>query len=32
VHTLTRYDEAKGPQVFSKPVTITQFEPQERKY
>ena len=31
VHTLVRYSD-KGPQVFEKPVTITRFQPQERKY
>ncbi|MCK4986377.1 MAG: FAD-binding protein, partial [Desulfobacterales bacterium] len=31
-HTLVRYDEAKGPQIFTKPVVITKFEPKERKY
>ena len=32
VHTMALYDAAKGPQIFTKPVTITQFEPKERKY
>jgi succinate dehydrogenase / fumarate reductase flavoprotein subunit len=32
VHTLTRYDKARGPRIFNKPVSITQFEPKERKY
>ena len=32
VHTMALYDAAKGPQVFTKPVTITKFEPKERKY
>jgi succinate dehydrogenase / fumarate reductase flavoprotein subunit len=32
VHTLLRFDAAKGPRVFTKPVTITRFQPQERKY
>jgi succinate dehydrogenase / fumarate reductase flavoprotein subunit len=32
VHTMTRIDADKGPQIFTKPVTITQFEPKERKY
>jgi succinate dehydrogenase / fumarate reductase flavoprotein subunit len=31
-HTLVRYNEVKGPQIFAKPVVITQFEPKERKY
>jgi succinate dehydrogenase / fumarate reductase flavoprotein subunit len=31
VHTLARYSD-KGPQIFEKPVTITRFQPQERKY
>jgi succinate dehydrogenase / fumarate reductase, flavoprotein subunit len=31
VHTLARY-AAKGPQLFQKPVTITRFQPKERKY
>jgi succinate dehydrogenase / fumarate reductase flavoprotein subunit len=31
VHTLVRYSE-KGPQIFEKPVTITRFQPKERKY
>ena len=31
-HTLVRFDEAKGPQIFTKPVVITKFEPKERKY
>jgi succinate dehydrogenase / fumarate reductase flavoprotein subunit len=31
VHTLVRYSD-KGPQIFEKPVTITRFEPKERKY
>jgi succinate dehydrogenase / fumarate reductase flavoprotein subunit len=30
-HTMVRYSE-KGPRVFEKPVTITRFEPRERKY
>ena len=30
-HTMLRYSE-KGPTVFEKPVTITRFEPKERKY
>jgi succinate dehydrogenase / fumarate reductase flavoprotein subunit len=32
VHTLLRFDAASGPRVFTKPVTITRFQPQERKY
>ncbi len=32
VHTMAQYDAAKGTQIFTKPVTITQFEPKERKY
>ena len=32
VHTMALYGAEKGPQIFSKPVTITQFEPKERKY
>ena len=32
VHTLTRYNADKGPQITTKPVSITQFEPKERKY
>ena len=32
VHTMTRLDADKGPQIFTKPVTITKFEPKERKY
>ena len=31
VHTLVRFTD-KGPQVFEKPVTITRFQPKERKY
>ena len=31
VHTLVRYSD-RGPQIFEKPVTITRFEPKERKY
>jgi succinate dehydrogenase / fumarate reductase flavoprotein subunit len=31
-HTLVRYNAVKGPQIFTKPVVITQFEPKERKY
>ncbi|MGD8990303.1 MAG: succinate dehydrogenase flavoprotein subunit [Desulfobacterales bacterium] len=32
VHTMARYDANKGPQIYTKPVTITKFEPKERKY
>jgi succinate dehydrogenase / fumarate reductase flavoprotein subunit len=32
VHTLLRFDAAGAPRVFSKPVIITRFQPQERKY
>jgi succinate dehydrogenase / fumarate reductase flavoprotein subunit len=32
VHTLLRFDPAHGPRVFTKPVVITRFQPQERKY
>jgi len=31
VHTLVRLTD-KGPQIFNKPVTITRFQPKERKY
>ena len=31
-HTMARYDSDKGPQIFTKPVAITKFEPKERKY
>ncbi len=31
VHTLVRLTD-KGPQIFEKPVTITRFQPKERKY
>jgi len=31
VHTLVRYSD-RGPQIYEKPVTITRFEPKERKY
>ena len=31
VHTLVRHTQ-KGPQIFNKPVTITRFQPKERKY
>jgi len=31
VHTLVSYTD-KGPQIFEKPVTITRFQPKERKY
>ncbi len=32
VHTMFRHSTDEGPQVFFKPVTITRFEPKERKY
>ncbi|MBW2435135.1 MAG: succinate dehydrogenase flavoprotein subunit [Deltaproteobacteria bacterium] len=32
VHSMARHDADKGPQIFTKPVTITKFEPKERKY
>jgi succinate dehydrogenase / fumarate reductase flavoprotein subunit len=32
VHTMALYDKDKGPQIFTKPVTLTKFEPKERKY
>ncbi len=32
VHTLVRQDSEKGPQIFTKPVAITRFQPKERKY
>jgi succinate dehydrogenase / fumarate reductase flavoprotein subunit len=32
VHTLVRLAEGRRPQVFTKPVVITRFQPQERKY
>lgn len=31
VHTLVRFTD-KGPQILEKPVTITRFQPKERKY
>jgi succinate dehydrogenase / fumarate reductase flavoprotein subunit len=31
-HTMIRLDGEKGPQIFTKPVAITRFQPQERKY
>jgi len=31
-HTMVRFDEETGPQLFTRPVTITRFEPKERKY
>ena len=31
VHTLVRLTD-KGPRIFNKPVTITRFQPKERKY
>jgi succinate dehydrogenase / fumarate reductase flavoprotein subunit len=32
VHTMVRLDPEKGPQIFTKPVAITRFQPKERKY
>jgi succinate dehydrogenase / fumarate reductase flavoprotein subunit len=32
VHTLVRLDEDRRPQVSTKPVVISRFQPQERKY
>ena len=32
VHTMVRCGADKGPQIFTKPVAITKFEPKERKY
>jgi succinate dehydrogenase / fumarate reductase flavoprotein subunit len=32
IHTMALYDAAKGPQIFTKPVAISKFEPKERKY
>lgn len=32
VHTMARQDSDKEPQIFTKPVNITKFEPKERKY
>jgi succinate dehydrogenase / fumarate reductase flavoprotein subunit len=32
VHTMVRLDGDRVPRVFTKPVTITRFQPQERKY
>ena len=32
VHTLANYDKIKGPRLTTKPVTLTRFEPKERKY
>jgi succinate dehydrogenase / fumarate reductase flavoprotein subunit len=32
VHTMFRYSKEEGPQVFFKTVTITRFQPKERKY
>jgi len=32
VHTMVRLDDDNVPQVFTKPVSITRFQPQERKY
>ena len=31
-HTMVKLDPDKGPQLFTKPVAITRFEPKERKY
>ncbi|HHP7234989.1 MAG TPA: succinate dehydrogenase flavoprotein subunit [Desulfobacterales bacterium] len=31
-HTMVRLDDQNVPQVFTKPVSITRFQPQERKY
>jgi len=31
-HTMVRYDKETGPQLFTRPVAITRFEPKERKY
>jgi succinate dehydrogenase / fumarate reductase flavoprotein subunit len=31
-HTMARYDADRGPQLFTKRVTVTKFEPKERKY
>ena len=31
-HTMVQQDQPQPPRVFTKPVTITRFEPQERKY
>ncbi len=31
-HTLVQQDLPRAPRVFTRPVTITRFEPQERKY
>ena len=31
-HTMVSCDAAKGPQIFTKPVAVTKFEPKERKY
>jgi succinate dehydrogenase / fumarate reductase flavoprotein subunit len=32
VHTMFKHSREEGPQLFFKPVTITRFEPKERKY
>ena len=32
VHSMVRLDRDRVPQVFTKPVRITRFQPQERKY
>ncbi|MGD2184813.1 MAG: succinate dehydrogenase flavoprotein subunit [Desulfobacterales bacterium] len=31
-HTLVRYNEAREPLIFTKPVSISRYEPKERKY
>ena len=31
-HTMVKLDPDKGPMLFTKPVSITRFEPKERKY
>jgi succinate dehydrogenase / fumarate reductase flavoprotein subunit len=31
-HTMVRLDRKKGPQISTKPVAITRFQPEERKY
>ena len=31
-HSMIRLDEEKVPQLFTKPVTITKYQPKERKY
>jgi len=32
VHTMVRLDDNRKPKLFTKPVSITRFEPKERKY